>query len=592
MNTPKNDIYTSESTAAIVRKAYLKLLPVQILGIVVAAINSFIDSLITGKFLGTEALAAIGFFGPVATVIGISWVVTVGVQILCSQYVGSGNQEDAISIFSTGAVFLSIFSLIITAFTFLFRFPLAEFLGAKGDTITLLSAYIAGYAPGIIGQVLSGVLTAFLPFNNDTKRSYVGIATMIVSNIGMDLLNVFVIHQGTFGMGVATSVSYLLSAGVLLMSYLNKEHVLRLRMSGFCFNKLPKAAYLGLPSLMFTVGCTAKGYILNLTLMQYVGDAAVAVMNVQNNIISILGAVPQGCAGALMTLAAMYFGDEDRGSLVELTRLTSKVGTVLSLAMVIFLMLCSSLIPSLFFTRTEPAWDIARHMLLLFPGFLVFNLFFGIFTKLYQCQGQMGLVNVLSFAETLGSAIIAVILTRFIGTDGVWLAFPIWEMLCILIIGISVCLYHKRIPYSLVDWMKLPDEFGASEDECMEFSVHSMDEVVNISEQVIEFCQARGLDYSRSYTAGLSIEEMAGNVVAHGFVNGSDNYAIDIRVVVKDALTIRIRDDCPAFDPKKYLDQFNPEDPTKNIGIRMIAKKAKEMIYQNIAGINTLLVKV
>ena len=84
----------------------------------------------------------------------------------------------------------------------------------------------------------------------------------------------------------------------------------------------------------------------------------------------------------------------------------------------------------------------------------------------------------------------------------------------------------------------------------------------------------------------------AGNVVAHGFDKGTGNYSVDIRVVVKEELTIRIRDDCPAFDPKKYLDQFHPEDPAKNIGIRMIARKAKEMIYQNVAGINTLLVKV
>ena len=384
---------------------------------------------------------------------------------------------------------------------------------------------------------------------------------MIVSNIGMDLLNVFVLRQGTFGMGLATSVSYLLSAGILLISYLNSEHVLRLRMSGLCLNKIPKVTYLGLPSLMFTAGCTAKGYILNLALMQSVGDEAVAVMNVQNNIISVLGAVPQGCAGAFMTLAAMYYGDEDRSSLIELTRLAMELGASLSLGVTTLLRICSTVIPSLFFTRTEAAWDIARHMLLLFPGFLVFNLFFGIFIKLYQCQGQMGLVNVLSFAETLGSAVIAVVLTRF-------------------------------ILRSLEDWMKLPADFGASEDECMEFSVHSIEEVVNISEKVIGFCRARGLDSSHSNTAGLCIEEMAGNVVTHGFEKGSGNYSVDVRVVVREELTIRIRDNCPAFDPKKYIDQFNPADPAKNIGIRLIAKKAKEMIYQNVAGINTLLVKV
>ena len=592
MNAIKNEKYTPESTAVLVHKAYLKLLPIQILGLVVTAVNSLFDSIITGKFLGTESLAAIGFFCPVAVVIGISWVITVGVQILCSQYIGSGDQESAVSIFSTGVVFLSLFSLLITVFIFLFRFPLAVFLGAKGETALFLSAYIAGYAPGIIGQVLSGILTTFLPFNNDTNRSYIGIAAMIISNIWMDLLNVFVIHQGTFGMGFATSVSYLLSAGILLVSYLKKEHILRLRISGLCFNNLPHTAYLGLPSLLFTVGCTVQGYILNLTLMQYVGDAAVAVMNVRNNIISILGAIPQGGAAAFMTLASMYYGDEDRRSLISLTRLATKLGAALSLIITILLMLGSSFVPSLFFIRTEPAWDIARHMLLLFPGFLVLNFFFGIFTKLYQCQEKIGLVNALTFVEVTGSAIWAVILVRIMGTDGVWLATPIWELLCILIIGVSVCLYNKRVPRCLEDWMKLPADFGASEDECLEFSVHSMEEVINISERVMDFCLEREIDHSRSYTAGLSIEEMAGNVVVHGFADVAVNYSVDIRVVVKNELTIRIRDDCPSFDPKKYLEQFHPEDPTKNIGIRMIVLKAKEMIYQNVAGINTLLVKV
>ncbi len=79
----------------------------QILGIVVVAANGFIDSLITSRSLGTEAVAA---------------------------------------------------------------------------TNDLLTAYIRGYAPGIIGQVLSGVLMVFLPFNNDIRRSCYGIATMTVQD--------------------------------------------------------------------------------------------------------------------------------------------------------------------------------------------------------------------------------------------------------------------------------------------------------------------------------------------------------------------------------------------------------------------------
>ena len=64
------------------------------------------------------------------------------------------------------------------------------------------------------------------------------------------------------------------------------------------------------------------------------------------------------------------------------------------------------------------------------------------------------------------------------------------------------------------------------------------------------------------------------------------------RIVTGDLLTIRIRDDCRAFDPGKYMAQFSEKDPTRNVGLRMITAMAKEIIYQNNAGINTLLIKI
>ena len=575
----------------IVRKAYAKLLPVQILGIVVAAINGFIDSLITSRFLGTDALAAIGFFAPVATIIGITWILTTGVQILCSQAIGSGDKDRVISLYSIGVFVLFVFSILVTVVCLVFHSHLARFLGARGDVADMLSGYVMGYAPGITGQVLSGVLMVFLPFNNDTRRSYFGIGAMIISNVLMDLLNVYVLRWGCFGMGLATSVSYLLSGAVMLTGFVGKNRTIHLSFSNLTFVFIPHAAYLGLSSLMFTLGCTAKGYIINIALMKNVGEAAVAVMNIQNNIILILGAVPQGCAAALLTLASLYYGDEDRKSFVVVTKLALRIGLVLSASLAVLLMTGSSVIPGMFFSYGEDAWEIARRMLILFPNGLVLNLLFNIFMKIYQCQEKMLLVNVLSFAENVVIAVIAASLTALIGADGVWISLTICELILLVVVMISVFLNSHKVTFALEDWMKLSDDFGAGENEFMEFSLHSMDEVVNISEQVMEFCKVKGLDKKRSMMAGLAIEEMAGNVVEHGFKDGK-KHSIDVRIVTRDNLTIRIRDDCRAFDPQKYLEQFSQDDPTRNIGLRMITGMAKEVSYQNNVGINTLLIKV
>lgn len=581
---------TKDNTWLIVRKAYLKLFPVQILGIVVAAINGFIDSLITSRFLGTDALAAIGFFGPVATIIGITWVLTTGIQILCSQAIGSGDKDKVISLYSTGFFVLSVFGILVTVICLVFHNNLAFLLGGRGDVADMLSRYIMGYAPGITGQVLSGVLMVFLPFNNDTRRSYIGIGTLIVSNLLMDLLNVLVLQWGCFGMGLATTVSYLLSSAVMLTGFIGTNKTIHLSFSDLSYAFIPHAAYLGLPNLMFALGCTAKGYIINIALMKNVGDAAVAVMNIQNNIIAILGAVPMGCAGALLTLASLYYGDGDRKSLVIVTKLAGRIGLILSATISVLLMLGASVIPSLFFSHGDEAWGIAQRMLILFPNWLVLNLLFNIIMKIYQCQEKMLLVNALTFAENVVIAIIAATLTVYIGADGVWISFSLCETLFLIVVMISVFMNSHKVTFSLEDWMKLSDDFGAGENDYMEFSLHSMDEVINISEQVVEFCKAKGLDKKRSMMAGLAIEEMAGNVVEHGF-NDSKKHSIDVRIVTEDNLTIRVRDDCREFDPQKYLEQFSQEDPTKNIGLKIITSMAKEVSYQNNAGINTLLIK-
>jgi LytS/YehU family sensor histidine kinase len=103
------------------------------------------------------------------------------------------------------------------------------------------------------------------------------------------------------------------------------------------------------------------------------------------------------------------------------------------------------------------------------------------------------------------------------------------------------------------------------------------------------------MDKKHSFYAGLSIEEMAGNIVRHGFdikKKGKKN-SVDICVIYKkDELLIRFKDNCIAFNPKEREAIFNPEDVTANIGIRLISKISKRMEYQFVLGLNVLSVWV
>ncbi|MBQ8507826.1 MAG: ATP-binding protein [Clostridia bacterium] len=585
-NRGKND------SERLLQQLYFRLMPVQVITLFINTINAFIDSLITSRYLGTEAMAAIGLFAPVSALMGMAYVLISGVQVLCSNHLGRGDTGKVSSLFSTCLVVLGGAGILIGALCFAFRAQLAAFLGAAGNAAPLLEDYIAGCSIGIVAQVLSGLLMSILPLNNDSRMSMAGTVVMIVTNVSLDLVFAICTDMGTLGMGLATSISYLLSAGLLMSSFLKKNKLVRFSFRSLRFGDMPSAARLGMPSLLFNAGCTVKSFVLNQVLLSTGSIAAIAAMSVLNNICSILGAIPCGSAKVAIILGGIYYGEEDRRNMCTLLKTALAITASLSIVVTAALMLGSSAVSSLFYAPHTEAWIITRRMLMIFPSFLVFNSIYGIFTNLYQCQGQVGFVNVMSFAENILIALLSALGVGVLGSDAVWLAFPLSEILCVLAIAASVFIRHGGVTFTAQDWLKLAPDFGVDEQDRIDISVTSMDSVIQISEQIVAFCNAKGLDRKTCMLSGLSVEEMAGNIVRHGF-KGQHRPVIDIRVIYKNGgVTIRLRDNCRAFDPLAYTQQFVSDDPAANIGIRMICGLARDVVYLNNIGMNVLLVKV
>ena len=192
-------------------------------------------------------------------------------------------------------------------------------------------------------------------------------------------------------------------------------------------------------------------------------------------------------------------------------------------------------------------------------------------------------------------AVNGIVASNFVGTDAmsaVGLYSPLNMLVTsvgAILVGGSVILCGKYMEQLMV----IPESFGAAESERMDMSVGSMEEVVRIAEQVQKFCLERGVDERRAYLSGLSMEEMAGNIVDHGFTKDNKRHSLDVRVVHKgDDVILRIKDDCVPFDPGERQKLAEGEDITKNIGIRMVFRIASEVKYQNILGMNVLTIRI
>lgn len=576
------------SNNKLIRSAFVRMMIVNMFVMIATNICGFVDNIVIGRILGTDALAAVGYFSPVATAVSLFNVIVLGVQVLCGNYIGAGKKEQINSLFVSAFVFLFIMFTGIAIATIICRDGLSALLGAKGAVHEMLCGYIAGYMPGVPAQALCAMLMALVSFNNDIRRSYLSAAVMAAGNTAGDLL---LAGMGTFGIGLASTFSYIIALAILLPGFRNKDRALHFELIRPGWEHVWKAFLRGVPSMMFTAGLLVKNTLMNYTLSTWGGSDGVAVVNVLYSVCGLLGIVSGGFGAAFVSLAGLYYGEEDRDSFTGLFRIALYIGETCFIGIVVLLMLFSPVLPGLFFDKGTQEWEMCRQMFLL--GFLFYpiNIFLSCMLNSYNAQSRMRIVNVMSAVETSMIGVGAFLTVSRFGTSAAWFANTWVDILCVIIVlGYAWIIKGKvsfRIPYIL----SLSDSFGASPEEFREYSVKTMKDITFASESIISFCKEKKTGRQSLY-AGICVEEMAKNIIQHGSAPGKEP-CVDIRVVARDELTIRIRDNCPEFDPRKRLELYDSQQsPEMNFGIRLTAKLAKQIDYYNNAGINTLIMKL
>ncbi len=470
----------------------------------------------------------------------------------------------------------------------LFRSSLASLMGAGGEAHRLLCEYILGYFPALPLQALTALMMSFVGFNNDMRRSYLAAGVMSLGNLLGDLL---LVGCGTLGIGLATTFSYAAGFLILLPGYLNKEKAVHLEMAVPELPLVGKALMRGLPTLLFTIGMVVKNTLMNRALLQAVGDPGIAVANVLFSVCDIAGILIGGCASAYSTLAGICYGEEDRQSFRALFAVAVRIGVTGCLGIMALIMAFSSLMTNLFFPPDFPALEAARSMFLLGFTFLPLSCMMNLLMSTWQAQGKMKLVNVLSVGEVSLIGVLAFVFVPVFGTNAAWLSNALVDLICLGVILAAAWILKGSAPFDVNALMRLSANFGAAPEELQEYTLRSRKQVCSVSESAIAFCEQKGIDGRTAAFAGLCIEEMANNIFEHGG-HQEEKVFVDIRMVAREELTIRIRDNCIAFDPRKRLDQFDPARPARNMGIRLTAGLARQMDYYNNAGVNTLIMKL
>ena len=584
---------TITTRAGLVSRLYWRLLPVLILSCVVISANAFIDSVFAGRFLGTQAMALIGLFGPVSTLFsGLASVFASGAQQLCCSEMGDGNSRRLRQIFNAGLMFLLGSGIFCGVLLFLFRRELAAGLGTRGTMQAELSAYMVGISLGIVGQLLSCYLMPFLQINGHNRLSYLAMAVNLVGNMGFNTLFVAVLSWGLFGMGLATSLSSLLCVGMMLPVFCQKKELAHFDPHGLKVRDLVDIARIGSPVLMFHAGLFIKNYGMNCALLNGSIMDSVAVLTLQGSLCGILGALGFSSGTVVQMLSSFYIGEGDRKSVLEVFAVAMKNGLSLCILAILLLLSCSMPILRLFGLEGGATQAMALRMLRMLCLAILLNLVLTVLVKLLQAAEKLALANAITFLENAFQGVFALLFVGKLGADAAWAANPVATALCLLAVmvyGLSGGADCWRDP---LRFLHFPTDFGSAVDARMTLAICSQELVMDAARGLMEFCTRQGMSERACMTAGVCVEELAGNVVKHGFQNQKSGTVWVLATIQNKTLTLRIRDNCIRFDPKEYLRLSVQDYTSEHIGIRLVAGLAESVEYKNMFGMNMLTIEV
>lgn len=205
---------TQGSTTKHILKFALPLL----LGNLVQQCYNLVDSIVVGKHVGKNALAAVGACGSLNFLFfSLSSGLSIGVGVIVAQYFGAGEEKQIKRSISNAVLVIASVALVISLAAVVFAPQILRMLSTPekiiGDSITYLRITCAGLLAVALYNCVSSVLRAL----GDSRTPLIFLIISSIINISFDLIFVLGLNMGVFGVGLATFIAQVISAVTALI---------------------------------------------------------------------------------------------------------------------------------------------------------------------------------------------------------------------------------------------------------------------------------------------------------------------------------------------------------------------------------------
>ena len=281
------------------------------LGSIFQQFYNIVDTMIVGRFVGVNALAAVGSTSSIMFCVqGIATGLTTGFGVLISQAFGAKNEKNLRHNVAMSNQLTILISMLLTVLLLIANKPLLHAMNTPDEIFGGASTYLGIIFAGFCATMGYNLFAAILRAIGDSKTPLYFLIVSSVLNIVLDLLFVIAFHMGVAGVAYATVVSQAISA-VLCFLYMKKKypHVMNAESDekSFSFASAGKLMGMGVPmALQFSI--TALGTMIVQSTLNLLGETAIAAYAAAQKLQGIVGQPYVALGSAMATYSGQNAG--------------------------------------------------------------------------------------------------------------------------------------------------------------------------------------------------------------------------------------------------------------------------------------------
>lgn len=397
------------------------------LGNVFQQMYTVMDTLIVGRSLGVNALAALGATDwTIWLVLGIITGFTQGFSILMSQNFGAEKYDELRKAIGCSCILAVIWSVLLLIFSFLAAKPILLFLQTPEEIIPSSLSYMYMLFAGIPFIMMYNLFASILRALGDGQTPLRAMIVASIANILLDLLFVIVFKMGVMGAALGTILAQLL-AGLFCFFAIRKIEILHLRREDFALDipLIKKLMLLGVPVAFQNGVISIGGMVVQYVINRY-GVIFIAGFTATNKLYGILEMAAISYGFAMTTYVGQNLGAGLISRIKKGMHNAVGISLITSLLIGAAMLLFGKYIVGAFITgvpaEAEAATAIAYHYLSIMSVMLFTLYLLHIYRSGLQGMGDTIMPMVSGIAEFVMRIGAALLLPIFMGQDGIFYA--------------------------------------------------------------------------------------------------------------------------------------------------------------------------